>query len=90
MKIQVDEELAKIFKEILSFNRNSDEWALIESDDMFQSEKYEVGYDATEEAFCFSYYDQSRKEYWFQMNFDELNKIMTRDIKDIVVRSANN
>ena len=75
MNIKIDDNFLLIAKAILSFNKNNDEWSAIESDDMFQTERYEGGYDATEEAFCFSYYDTEGKEYWFQLSLDEIKQI---------------
>lgn len=75
MNIKIDDNFLLIAKAILSFNKNNDEWSAIESDDMFQTERYEGGYDATEEAFCFSYYDIEGKEYWFQLSLDEIKQI---------------
>lgn len=38
--------------------------ALIESDDMFQTQNYVGGFDATEMSFCFSYFDANRDEFY--------------------------
>ena len=83
MNIKIDDNFLLIAKAILSFNKNNDEWSAIESDDMFQTERYEGGYDATEEAFCFSYYDTEGKEYWFQLSLDEIKQIEEKKILEI-------
>jgi hypothetical protein len=66
MQIKVDEELRGILRQLAASNRSEDEWSLIESDDMFQSEHFVGGFDATERAFCFSFFSESDGEYWFQ------------------------
>jgi hypothetical protein len=75
MKYQIDTEFMKICKDIIAENKTIDEWLEIESDDMFQSPKYEGGFDSVENAFCFSIYIDS-KEYWFQVNLEEVNQIL--------------
>ena len=83
MEIKLDEEFLKICESIVSEAKNGEEWAEIESDDMFQTEKYEGGYDATEEAFCFSYYDENKKEYWFQLTLKEIQQVLRRKIEKV-------
>ena len=88
MKIQLDSELETLFSKIISQNKTQYEWALIESSDMFQSERYCGGFDATENAFCFSFYDDSGSEYWFQVTLDEITKLMASEYGEIDVRPA--
>jgi hypothetical protein len=75
VEIPVPEEFADIARQIIAEGRTDDEWAEIESDDMFQSPSFVGGYDAVEGAFCFSYFDQSRNEYWFQLELSELKDL---------------
>jgi hypothetical protein len=63
MKVTITEELKAILREILEENRSVSEWAEIESDDTYQTKNYCGGFDATEGAFCFSFYDKDKKEY---------------------------
>jgi hypothetical protein len=42
--------------EIRAEERSDVKWADVEASDMFQGVSYAGGYDATEQAFCFSYY----------------------------------
>jgi len=63
MKLIIDSEFASICKEIIKENKTNLEWSSIESSDMFQTKNYNGGYDATENAFCFSHY-KNNKEYW--------------------------
>lgn len=68
MEIQVTDELVEICRRIVAEDRSEDEWASMESDDMFQTQNYVGGFDATEGAFCFSFFGASRQELWFQMH----------------------
>ena len=85
MKIKVDEEFMLIVDKILSFDKGDNEWALVESDDIFQTKQYEGGYDGTERAFCFSYYGRPPEEYWFQLALDDIQKVKAGELKEIEV-----
>jgi hypothetical protein len=50
-----------ICREILREDKAEKEWAEIESDDMFQEENYEGGFDATEMEFCFSVFENGEE-----------------------------
>jgi hypothetical protein len=89
MKLKIDKEFKEICKEILNQNKAPEEWALIESSDMFQTEKYNGGYDADEMAFCFSYYDESGKEFWFQITAEEIRKISENKLEELTIREAS-
>ena len=67
----VNNDFLIICKEILEENKSDDQWAEIESDDMFQQGNYEGGFDATEMEFCFSVYENGQ-EYWFQFPLSEV------------------
>ena len=75
MQVQVTNEFAEICRQILAENKSEEEWALIESDDMFQTKNYVGGFDATEMAFCFSYFDARREEFWFQCTLAQVGDI---------------
>jgi hypothetical protein len=75
MQLAVDAELRALCREIVGENRSEEEWAEVESDDMFESESYEGGFDATEQAFCFGHFDQEGEEYWFQLTLSEVQAI---------------
>lgn len=72
--IPITPEFKEICKEIVSENLSETEWSAIESDDMFQSSSFEGGFDATENAFTFSFFTNN-KEYWFQLSLEEVQKI---------------
>jgi hypothetical protein len=52
MELSVSPEFRTLCREIAGENRSEEEWAEIESDDVFQSENYAGGFDAMEEAFA--------------------------------------
>lgn len=88
MKLIIDELLTSIFEQILAENKTDDEWAEIESDDMFQNRTYVGGYDADEEAFCFSFY-ADEGEYWFQLTLDEIKEAVKGTIMDLELEKAD-
>lgn len=65
MRIPVDHDFLTLCQQVLKEGHSLEEWREIESDDMFQSPHYSGGFDATEDAFCFSYYDSDGGELWF-------------------------
>lgn len=88
MKLVVNEELLGIFKNISKRNLTLTEWREIESDDEFQTENYCGGFDATEDEFCFSYYDINKVEYWFQKSLNEIEEINSGKISELEIRLA--
>lgn len=88
MKLVVNKELLEIFKNILNRNLTLDEWKEIESSDEFQTENFCGGFDATEEEFCFSFYDSTKKEYWFQKSLKEINEINNGKVTEFDIRLA--
>lgn len=88
MRIEIDSELADIFNDILTRNLKIEEWREIESCDEFQSPKFCGGFDATEDEFCFSYYDDNNKEYWFQISLEKIEQASTGNLKEIAARPA--
>ena len=88
MKFIVTEELKGIFKAILDENKSLEERTQVESDDMFESEHFSGGFDATEQAFCFSLY-HDEKEYWFQLALDEVQTVSDETSGEIEVRQAD-
>lgn len=88
MQIPVDDEFLTICEQILKENLSLEEWREIESDDMFQSQRYEGGFDATEDAFCFSYYNSDGSELWFQLELAQITKIVAGNLRSIEARNA--
>ena len=88
MRIQVGDELRRICGQILSEKLSEAEWAARESDDMFQSDTYVGGFDATEKAFCFSYHAADGSESWFQLTLDEVQQIARGELLEILARPA--
>ena len=88
MKLVVNEELLEIFKSISKRDLTLTEWREIESDDEFQTENYCGGFDATEDEFCFSYYDTNKMEYWFQKSLNEIEEINSGKVSEFEIRLA--
>jgi hypothetical protein len=65
-------ELVTIFEEIRNLNYTIEYWREIESSDQFQSNHYCGGFESTEDEFTFSYFDENDKEFWFQINLDDI------------------
>ncbi len=78
----------KIADIILKEDMTVNEWAEVESDDMFEEGEYVGGFDATEMEFCFSVYID-KKEYWFQLPLEEIKDALTGKIKQVDCRPAN-
>lgn len=81
-----DNELVALCQTILATGRTLEEWRQRESDDEFQSAHYVGGYDATEDAFCFSYYESDAEEWWFQLSLDELRSLTAGASRPIEAR----
>jgi hypothetical protein len=88
MKIKVTDEFKSICGEILKEKKSEQEWAAIESDDMFQTKSFCGGYDADEKAFCFSYYNKNGDEYWFQLTLEEVEKTVDGILKTFEGKAA--
>jgi hypothetical protein len=80
-EIHIDEQLLSICSNIQKENLSVEEWAEIESDDMFQTENYEGGFDGTEKEFVFSFYGDN--EYWFQMTLQQVKEISSGKLKSV-------
>ena len=86
VKIETGRELKTICKEIVSFDKNIEEWAEIEASDMFQGDSFSGGFDATEMEFTFSYYDELSREWWFQLPLVAIKKIAAGE--DLEIRAS--
>ena len=88
MRHTIGRPLISILEDIVAENKREEEWAEIESDDMFQNDPYVGGYDADEEAFCFSYFAEDR-EYWFQLTLDEVKSAVAGELTDLELVEAD-
>jgi hypothetical protein len=88
MNLQITDEFINICQEIASKKLSIDEWKLIESCDMFQSLNFCGGFDEIEDAFCFSYYDEKGKEFWFDISLSDVEKIVNGFKVSILLRDA--
>ncbi len=68
------EELQGICRSIVSQGRGIEDWREVESDDEFQTENFVGGFDATEDAFCFSYYSPEGEQ-WFQITLEQVSEL---------------
>lgn len=84
-----DHEFRSLCQSILATNRTQQEWRERESDDEFQSPNYVGGYDATEDAFTFSYFDGADQEWWFQIDFASVTAAAAGDAVTLDLRSAS-
>lgn len=75
LKLNVTDELRALCEGIMNENRTEDEWAEIEADDMFRSPSFSGEFDATINAFTFSYHDESGKESWLELSLEEVLEI---------------
>jgi hypothetical protein len=89
MDLQVDDELLEICAEIVEEARSLEGWREIESDDLIQTLHYVGGFDATEDAFCFSARHPGRDELWFQFTLEEASDIAARKRLCLPARAAD-
>ena len=87
MMITVDDELRTICRNLIAESFSESEWADREADDWVQSKHYEGGYDATEEAFCFSQF-LGGDEAWFQFTLAEAAAIAAGEMTELPARTA--
>lgn len=80
-QLKVDEELLEICRQIETENRTDEEWIGYESSDQFQSSKFCGGYDAIEQEFTFSYYDEDGKEWWFQFSLYQVPQMLGGELQ---------
>jgi hypothetical protein len=86
MKIlKIDSELFQIVREINREEMNVKDWVQLEFADRYQTEHYVGGFDSIESAFTFSYYDENKNEYWFQVTLDEISEILLGEKLEIVL-----
>ena len=88
-QLHIDPELISICIEIEKENKSDVEWSEVESSGMFQSDKYCGGYDSIEQSFWFSYYDQNKKEWWFEINTADLKKIISGQLQYLDLYEPN-
>ena len=75
MQIPTNEELRTICQTIIGENMSVEQWAEIESSDMFQSPSFCGGFDADEGVFLFSWYCNGKDEFWFPMSIELAGEI---------------
>lgn len=83
---KVDQEFLEICTKITQEAKTVSEWRSTEASDTFQTQHYCGGFDSIEDAFCFSYYDDQSAEYWFQLSLEDIQKVASLEIKEILLR----
>ena len=81
-------ELRAICSVVVERRWNEDAWSAHESDDEFQTQHLCGGFDATERAFCFSYYPNRGKEFWFQLSLPEVQRLASSESVQLQLREA--
>ena len=88
MQLVPDAEFLTICRQVADQGWTDEDWADRESDDWFQTPNFCGGYDADERAFCFSYYDASGNEWWFQVSLPDARMISAGGRAVIELRRA--
>jgi hypothetical protein len=88
MQLAVDSEFRYLCHQIVAQGRTEEEWSEIESDDTFQSDNYAGGFDATEQAFCFSYYTPEGEEHWIQLTLGGVEAVAAGELRSIAAHPA--
>ena len=86
---KIDSEFIGICKKILEENLSAEEWEKISSCDMFQTEHYCGGFEGTEMEFTFSYFDENRTEFWFQLPLEDVVQVEQGDMTSVELREAD-
>lgn len=89
MQIAVTNELRQICEEIAEENLSVEQWAEIESSDMFQTATLCGGFEATERLFTFSWCSSKDEEYWFDLSLEEIEGIVRGVEPEISARLAD-
>lgn len=88
MRIDIPDEFKTLCCRIADERKSIDQWAAVESDDMFQTNSFVGGFEATESAFCFSYYDPEGNEHWFQVTLEEVREVAEGRLTNLEVTPA--
>jgi hypothetical protein len=89
MQLPVDAELRAVCSDILAADLSLEEWRATESGDHFQGDHYHGGFEALEDAFCFSYYGPDGRELWFQFTLREAAEIAAGRQTVVEARAAD-
>jgi len=88
MNIPITDELKKICDDIVKADWTESQWAGHEADDWFHTDNFEGGFDADENAFCFSYSAPNRDEILFQISLSDVKRILNGQKSTILGRIA--
>jgi hypothetical protein len=87
MRHSIEIDFVEICRRIVAEGKDIHEWNLIEADDMFELGNYAGGFDADEEAFCFSVFLDTG-EHWFQISLNDVKLIAAGRIREVEIRPA--
>lgn len=87
--IKLNQELLELLRIIQLEGKSINEWAEIESSGMFQTEHFNGGFDGVENKFTFSYYNNTKDEYWFEISLEEIEEILSGKKTEISIRLAD-
>ena len=76
MELAIDQDLMAICQEIITDNHSEDEWAEMESGDMFQRGRYSGGFDSDDMFFAFSY-DEDGSEWCLSLTLQEVQQVVS-------------
>jgi hypothetical protein len=82
LKIPILHQFVLICEEIIRKELDVEQWSEIESSDMFQSENFCGGFDADENEFCFSYFEND-DEYWFQFDLETAKAVCAKQMVEL-------
>jgi hypothetical protein len=89
MQLPVDAELRAVCAQIVAADLPVQEWRATEAGDHVQGERYHGGYDAPEDAFCFSYYAPDGRELWLEFTLYEAVEIAAGRQLTVEARNAD-
>lgn len=84
--VVVPSDLRRFAQEIVRRGWTEKQWSEHESDDEFQAERVEGGFDATEMAFCFSVYDEDEREWWVQLTMPAVEALAAGSVTEVPAR----
>ncbi len=82
MEVQVNDELKSICKDIVDENKSAEQWKQSGSGELYQTDNYCGGYEASTGVFSFSLYKDD-KEYWFDLQLSAISEIVKGNKKTI-------
>ena len=86
MELAIDAELRALCAEVAAWMADEPAWRECESSDMFQSAHYCGGFEADEDAFTFSHYDDAGRERWFTLTPEDVGRVLDGQLAAVATR----